>query len=592
MKTKLIFVAKWIWFVAVVLIGVGFLLSGLSRLDETQPVGADAEGTLTNASSEPAGSAAPRQTESETSISASVRSSADPSPESGAELLPADSLSAVIQQVNRARANQLEQQGLPSSDTADWMAVCRRMSLALVGSGMSLEEIRHLQSLPEATRESVHLQQLFEDPRFHHYWAERWTRFLVGADEGPFVVYRRRRFRHWLAEQIAAGEPYDKIVRELVTAEGLWTDQPEVNFLTVTFDSNDGQPDPIRLAARTSRAFLGMRIDCLQCHNDFLGNVNLGDVTEPREGLQSDFHQLAAFFSSAKTNGLQGIRTGDADYHYQYLDATEETTVEPAVPFAPELLPKQGDARSQLAGWITHPENRQFARAAVVRFWALMFGRSPTDAVDNLPLDEPLPPMLRPIVDDFQVHRDIRRTLEIIARSDAFRLSSRAPFDVTGEHEDAFAVFPLTRLRAEQVAGAIAQAARVKSVDRESSFLVQLMKYGSINDFLKRYGDLGENEFSQDAITIPQRLVMLNGKMLRESSETNPVLNATGHINLFARENGQAIETVYLCVLNRFPSDAERQHFLERWEGTEQRGQAIEDLFWTLANTTEFAWNH
>ena len=90
------------------------------------------------------------------------------------------------------------------------------------------------------------------------------------------------------------------MVHDLVAAEGLWTDKPEVNFLTATFDSNDSQPDPVRLAARTSRAFLGLRIDCLQCHSDFLGNVSLGDVDDPREGLQSDFHQLAAFFTSTE----------------------------------------------------------------------------------------------------------------------------------------------------------------------------------------------------------------------------------------------------------------------------------------------------
>ena len=98
---------------------------------------------------------------------------------------------------------------------------------------------------------------------------------------------------------MAANRGYDQIVRDLITAEGLWTDRPEVNFLTVTFDSNDGNPDPIRLAARTSRAFLGLRIDCLQCHNDFLGNVNLGDSDSIREGMQSDFHQLAAFYTAA-----------------------------------------------------------------------------------------------------------------------------------------------------------------------------------------------------------------------------------------------------------------------------------------------------
>ena len=81
--------------------------------------------------------------------------------------------------------------------------------------------------------------------------------------------------------------------------------------------------------------------------------------------------------------------------------------------------------------------------------------------------------------------------------------------------------------------------------------LVQLIRFGSINDFLKRYGDLGENEFSKDGITIPQRLLMLNGNMLREAGEPNPVLNATGHINLFASSGEDAVRVMYLCLLTQ-----------------------------------------
>ena len=220
-------------------------------------------------------------------------------------LLADDSIGESIQRLDSVRAESIVAAGLESAAPADWMTVCRRMSLALVGSGMSVEEIRELQRLPVQQRQQVHLDRLLTDPRFHNYWAERYTRFLVGADEGPFIVYRRRRFRTWLSDAFGENRRYDAIVRDLITAEGLWTDRPEVNFYTVTFDSGDGAPDPVRLAARTSRTFLGLRIDCLQCHDDFLGNVNLGDAVDPREGLQSDFHQLAAFFSAAKVNGLQ-----------------------------------------------------------------------------------------------------------------------------------------------------------------------------------------------------------------------------------------------------------------------------------------------
>ena len=339
---------------------------------------------------------------------------------------------AALRLMDQQWSDALREQGLEAAPYADWLTVCRRMSLALVGNGLSLEEIRDLEQLPESAREAAHLQNLLNDPRFHHYWAERWTRFLVGTDNGQFIVYRRRRFRVWLEEVFAANRPYDQMVRDLITAEGLWTDKPEVNFLTATFDSNDGKADPVRLAARTSRAFLGLRIDCLQCHNDFLGNVNLGDVDTPREGLQSDFHRLAAFYTSAKTNGLQGVRSGEVEYNYKYLGATEEVPVEPGVPYSPELLPREGEPRARLAAWITHPENHQAARAAVSHVWALMFGQPAGDAVDNLPLDEHDHPILETLADDFVENGfDLRRLIRLIAASSAFRVDSRADFDVT-----------------------------------------------------------------------------------------------------------------------------------------------------------------
>ena len=73
--------------------------------------------------------------------------------------------------------------------------------------------------------------------------------------------------------------------------------------------------------------------------------MNLGDAQEPREGMQQDFHELAAFFTSAKTNGLQGVRDGVVDYSYKYLNDEQETDVQAGVPFLPELLPEEGKPR-------------------------------------------------------------------------------------------------------------------------------------------------------------------------------------------------------------------------------------------------------
>ena len=144
---------------------------------------------------------------------------------------------------------------------------------------------------------------------------------------GPFVQFRRRRFTTWLSDAILANRPYDAVVRDLVADQGLWTDHPATNFVSVTFSEETKLPDPERLAARVSRAFLGVRIDCAQCHDH---------PFQPWK--QADFRGLAAFFGGVYSS-LRGIR--DQDNAYQPLDrkTKEPVKVEPRVPFLPELLP-------------------------------------------------------------------------------------------------------------------------------------------------------------------------------------------------------------------------------------------------------------
>lgn len=504
------------------------------------------------------------------------------------------SYSEIVSDIDSEFRRHWEREELENAQPADWLTVCRRLSLALVGSGMSLEEIRSLELVPEDQRISMYREQLLSDKRFADYWGERFARAFVGAEEGPFLVFRRRKFVTWLSNQIASGQHYDQIVRQMVTGRGYFTDKPEVNFHTVTMDSGEsGQPDPIRLAGRTSRAFLGMRIDCLQCHDDFLGNVQLGSASDPRSGTQEDFHQLAAFYSDARFNPLQGIRTEEHPYKYQYLYDDEETQIEPVVPFAADLLPEDGTDAERLADWLTSPKNRPATRAIANRVWALMFGRPLNSPVDDIPLNGPLPPALDRLADAVvATDWDLRQLIRIITDTEAFRIDSRADFEVTDRHDQNWAVFPLVRLRPEQVARTVVQSSRLTTINDSAAFALQLLAFGAENDFVKRYGDTGEDEFEQDNITITQRLLMMNGKMVRERIERNPVLNATSHIDMFAPNDEVAVDSVYLAVLNRLPTAEESQHYIGRISKADRRGTALEDLYWVLLNTSELAWNH
>jgi hypothetical protein len=517
-------------------------------------------------------------------------------PETRSErLLPTSDAIDVVKRVDDEFRESWRQQNLQPAARADDLMLARRLSLGLTGTVPSLEEIRVLESIPPGERLAWWISRLLEDRRFADYVAERLARACVGTENGPFLVYRRRRFVTWLSDRLHENVPYDQIVRELVAAKGIWTSSPAVNFVSVTVDQNEESgPDPIRLAGRTSRAFLGMRIDCLQCHDDNLGNIDLGTAADPRSGTQADFHRLAAFYSEADVS-LLGIGDQPREYRYRFLNAEQEEIVDPAPPFLADLLSEGGNRRQQLADWITHPENKPFARATVNRVWALMFGRPLVEPIDDIPLYGSLPPGLEILASDFVNHRyDLRRLIRIIAATQVFRLDSRAEFGVTQRHERHWAVFPLTRLRPEQVAGALIQSASLKTIDAQSHVLLRLGRFGNENEFVQRYGDSGEDEFDDRGGTVTQRLLMMNGRLVKDKTVENPVVNAATKIAILAPDDARAVETVYLCTLTRRPSQCERDHFVDRLRDTRaaERNRRMEDIQWTLLNSTEFSWNH
>ena len=497
---------------------------------------------------------------------------------------------AVAARVDREWAKAWGEAGVEPVQSADEWTVIRRLSLALTGTIPSMEEIRAMESMAAGSRVDGWLTQLLSDRRMAEYVAERWARVLVGVEDGPFIVYRRRRLVSWLGEMVGKNRAVDGWVRELITAEGIWTTRPEVNFVTATVDQNNDAegPDEQKLAGRVSRAFLGVRMDCVQCHDDFLGD----------RWKQKDFHQLAAFFAGSEMS-LTGVRDrAEREYEYRYLRRKEAEVIPPRVPFHDELLPEEGRLRERLAGWVTHPENRAFARTLVNRTWALLFNRPLHDPIDDIPLEGPFPPGMEVLVEDLVRHGfDLHRLIRVVASTAVFRLDSRAgegSEPVSGLQEKWFAAFPMTRLRPEQVAGAMLQSARLRTVDEGSPVLVRLIRFFQQQDFVKRYGDLGADEFEGYAGTIPQRLVLMNGELVRERTGDNIVMNAATRIGVVAPDDDAAVEAAFLAVLTRRPTALEASHFADRLrgDGGGSRAERMEDLYWSLLNTTEFSWNH
>jgi hypothetical protein len=499
-------------------------------------------------------------------------------------------IAEVADHVNRILSEEWTARGLHPTPRAPELLLARRASLGLRGTPPSLEEIREIEGSGPPLALPGWVTRILADRRSSDYLAERLARPLVDIEDGPFLIYRRHRLVGWMSDQILANRPFGETVRRMLMAEGIWTAEPAVNFLTAAVDPDAPRkgPDEEKLGGRVARAFLGVRLDCVQCHDDKFGG----------RWRQADFQHLAAFFAQPVLS-LGGIWDDPSRrYEVRFPGKTAREAVTPAVPFLPELLPSGGRLRERLAGWVTHPENQPFSRTLVNRLWALLVGRPLVEPIDSIPLDGPPNPVLDLLARDFSAHgHDLHRLVRVITSTVAFQRDSRsAPGAPPPSRADeaGFAAFPLTRLRPEQVASGILQGCRVRTLGPQSGALERISGFFQRREFIQRYGDAGRHELEDDRGTVTQRLLVMNGDLLRDRTHDNLLLNAASRIGFLAPSPEQAVEASYLAVLTRRPTPEETRQCALRLRD-QSRGtfaQRMEDLYWMLLNSTESNWNH
>lgn len=502
-----------------------------------------------------------------------------------ADLLP------VAEQVDQLLLARMSAAAFSPAGKADDLTVLRRLSLALLGTIPSLEEIRRFEADARPDRLTIWTNTYLSDARYHDYFAERLARAYVGVEGGQFIIYRRDRFTNWLSQQLRDNVPYDQTVRSMLADDGVWTDRPAVNFVTAGF-ANDTF-DPNKLAGRTVRAFLGQRIDCAQCHDHPFAHWK-----------QKEFEGLAACFGQLNNTLVGIVDQPDLKYEIEDRETLEKRTVEPSVPFSAEWYPTAGSPRDRLAEWVTHAGNKRFERALANRIWGLMFGKPYLSdrPVDDLPDPEDAEfksqtAVLDLLGADFRAHGcDLKRLIRVITATAAYRRSSEHPAPDALQLEEAerlWGVFPLNRLRPEQVIGAMLQSNSVKTIDQNSHLITRASRYFRENDYIKEFGDPGEAELEQRTATITQTLLNMNGDFARDMSQSG-ILATPGTLRQFSPTRDALLDNAFLTCLTRRPTDAERTHFHtqlpERPKDTDEF--VLEDLFWTLYNAPEFTWNH
>jgi len=504
--------------------------------------------------------------------------------------------------IDELNLQQLQTLRLRPSPACDDEAFLRRATVDTVGRLPTPEERQAFLAVAGETRRDELIERLLTGNDFVAYWTYRWCDMLLinGTRLRPVAV---KAYYQWVEKAVRDNQPWDQMVREILTATGKSNQNGATNFYAL-------HQTPEDMTENACQAFMGLSIGCAKCHN------------HPLEKWTNDqYYAMANLFSRVRAKGWGGDgRNGDG-IRTLYVASTGEL-VQPNLgrPQQPAPLDSQPlefddprDRRLALADWMTSPSNPYFSRAIANRVWANFFGRGLVEQVDDLRLSNPasneglLDAAAAHVVDaDF----DLKELMRTILRSQTYQRSSLPLAENRDEFKYLSRYYP-RRLMAEVMLDGIDQVLQTTTVFNELAFpgadkqKTDFYKQGtraielydaSVNSyFLKTFGRnpreiTCECERSSEP-NLVQVLHLSNGDTL------NPKL--TDQKNRIAKmidENESdttIVQTLFVAALTREPSESELQNLLKiRSEYGEDRVTALQDIAWSILTSTEFTFNH
>jgi len=494
-------------------------------------------------------------------------------------------LAAAIDEHIAARWKSEAVQPSPPADEAEYL---RRTYLNLAGKIPRVADIREFLDDPSPNKKAELVDRLLESPAYVSNFTNFWRALMLPEANANYQIrFLVPSFEAWLREQLTRNDSYDHIARELVAASlsANPTQSPQVQFLgsgPIAF-YRAKQFKPENIAAGTSRLFLGIRLECAQCHDHPF-------ATWKRE----EFWSFAAFFS-----GISGETNG------QFNDVV--TRKEIAIPDTDKVVQAQflGGAtlpsssgtrpRAALAEWLTSPENPYFARAATNRIWAHFFGLGLVDPVDDFSeYNSPShPELLDLLAVQFAEHTfDVKFLIRAITSSKTYQLSSRQTHESQADPH-MFARMTVKGLTAEQLFDSLATATGYfENIPLRSRFVVQN------NSPRAKIRELFANENatpSESQTSILQALALMNGKFVADATSIENSATLAAVIDSPFFDTSGRVETLYLASLSREPRADELARLVEYVDSGGAKGSAktaLGDVFWALLNSSEFLRNH
>ena len=477
---------------------------------------------------------------------------------------------------------------IPSELSSD-AEFLRRVCLDLTGTLPPPERVREFLASKEPRKREKLIEILLASPEYVDYWTFQFADFF------RVMWSNASAYREWIRESIAQNKPYDQMARERVSAQGV--NGPARHYFKRTGEvllPEDTMIEDIRV-------FMGLRMDCAQCHN------------HPYEvWTQDQFWQMAAFYGRVSRVRDVGMIFDDPAGHGERREprVIHPRTHEEAQPrfLDGALLPEseRADPTMRLAAWVASPDNPYFAKVIVNRMWAYFLGRGLVDPVDDFRSTNPPshPGLLQALAGDFEEHGyDLKHLIRLIVQSRTYQLSADGNETNKNDEINYSRALP-RRLEAEILLDAISRVTDVEEkfvihhyvgggMELPGTRAIHLIPESSPAHFLDVYGRPPLRE------TIPVRERQANLAqalhMLAGPTYTSKISKAEGRLDRLLKDDAsdqQMIEEFYLAALSRFPSDRERAELETAIRRQPSRRKAMEALVWGLIASREFTYNH
>ncbi len=493
----------------------------------------------------------------------------------------------------------LKKLGIPPSPVCDDATFLRRVTLDIAGRLPTEAEAKAFLANPSADKRDRWIDELLRSPDYADFFAGKWTAVLKNRRDDASDIVSNFAFHAWVRDSLLANKPYDQFVRELLAATGTVIGNPPVAWYKRVKEPKDQIEDVAQL-------FLGVRIQCAQCHH------------HPFERWsQDDYYSLAAFFAQVGRKP-SGTRGEDLVFHKRGTATARNVKTHALLKPAafgdpmPAIAPDE-DPRLRLADWMRAPNNPFFAKVLVNRYWKHFFQRGLIEPEDDI--RDSNPPSNADLLAALEKHFiesrfDLKELVRVITRSSAYQLGAAPnPYNV-GDRQNYSRYYP-RRLSAEVLLDAIDQLAGTQTdfanlPPGTRAVALPDNSYNQSSSFLRVFGrpegqsvcecervqssSLGQSLHMLNASDIRGKLAHPNGRAERLARDPRPAETKIKELCLvaFAREPRPNELKVALDYLNEPRINAAGKKI----DAQKAARENFQDLIWVMMNTKEFLFNH